>query len=110
MGLNISFKLKQKVTHWRSGDLIKYIDVDCVESEGRVWYPFLEEIGYYIPHELLTEENNWYGKDMTLSTEQIMNAWKFVTSNPIYQRNIIRSLLAEAIVNDDLTVAINADW
>lgn len=109
MSLDISFTQRRKNICPHCGEITGYTDVDTIDSGGRVWYPFLEEIGYYIPYEQRTEENDWYGKDMVLTKEQTDRAYKFVIDNEMYNWFAIRELIATALLEDD-AVVVNADW
>lgn len=110
MGLDIRFTQRKKRACPHCGkELAEPIVIDTEDSCGRVWYPFLESIGYYVPIEERTEENDWYCKDMVLTKEQAEEAYRFVRKNEVYNRQIISMLIATTIMeNDDLVV--NADW
>ena len=75
----------------------------------RMWYGFLESIGYYIPYEHRTEENDWYGKDMILTEEQTKQLVDFVSENQPYNAWNVKCLIASALLNGN-KVIINADW
>ena len=36
-----------------------YVDIASTDSGGRLWYDFLERLGYYVPYEKRTKENDW---------------------------------------------------
>lgn len=74
-----------------------------------MWYGFLESIGYYIPYEHRTEENDWYGKDMILTEEQTKQLVDFVSENQPYNARNVKYLIASALLNGN-KVIINADW
>lgn len=109
MSLDISFTQRRKNICPHCGEITGHTDVVTVDSGGGVWYPFLEEIGYYVPYEQRTEENDWYGKDMVLTKEQIGRAYKFVKENEMYNWFVIKGLLAESLMEND-SVVVNADW
>lgn len=75
----------------------------------RMWYGFLESIGYYIPYQHRTEENDWYGKDMILTEEQTEQLVDFVSENQPYNAWNVKCLIASALLNGN-KVIINADW
>ena len=79
-------------------------------SGGRVWYDILEEIGYYVPYDKRTEENDWYGKDMALTKEQAEKIyWYIMNHRETDNGYAISGLIARALLNKN-TVVINADW
>lgn len=110
MSLDITFTQRKKTFCPHCG---KEIVGNCVEvvanSGGRAWYPFLESIGYYVPYEQRTEENDWYGKDMVLTKEQANHAYHFVKYEEVYNWREIRGLIAVALVEED-DIVVNADW
>lgn len=109
MGLDIEFRRKKRVTCPQCNCLVKYDEVDLVYSQGRSWYPLLEQIGYYVPHDQITEENNWYGKDKVLTAEQVKAAYKFARTHEVYCGRDVAWLLMEAMAEGD-DVIINANW
>ena len=109
MGLDIRFAQRKKIICPKCGEIIGYTDVDVVDGSGRGWYPFLESIGYYVPYEQRTEENNWYGKDMVLTEAQADEAYQFAKKNDLYGSYLVQKLIAEAIYERN-SVVVNADW
>lgn len=109
MGLDIRFTQRRNNVCPHCGKITGQTDVDVIDSEGRVWYPFLESIGYYVPYEQRTEENDWYGKDMVLTKEQADQAYRFIRDNEMYNWRGIRGLIATALIEED-TIVVNADW
>lgn len=110
MGLDIRFtQQKKRVCPHCGKELAEPIVIDTEDSGGRAWYPFLESIGYYVPYEERTEENDWYGKDMVLTKEQAEDAYKFVKKNDVYNRQMIAMLISAAVMEND-DVVVNADW
>ena len=83
------------------------IDAEC--SSGRVWYDFLESVGYYVPYEKRTEENDWYGKDMVLTEAQTKQLADFVSDNKPYNARDVECLVARSLLHGN-KVVINADW
>ena len=61
-----------------------YNTVDCEDSGGYVWRSFLESIGYYVPIDERTEENDWCGKDMTLTDNQVDEMYAFLRKEDVY--------------------------
>ena len=111
MRLDITFKHVRPVLCPHCGKHVMDETVGVEDSGGRVWYPFLESIGYYVPYDLRTEENDWYGKDMTLTREQTEELYHFVRRNAgsLYGPDPIRELVAYALAEGG-TVKVNADW
>lgn len=70
MGLDITVMERRDVRCPHCGEVITTVDVASTDSGGSLWYDFLERLGYYVPYEKRTKENDWYGKDMVLDNEQ----------------------------------------
>lgn len=111
MGLDIRIIQRRSVLCPCCGKEVCSKDIECQESGGKAWYDILESIGYYVPYEQRTEENDWYGKDMTLSKANAAKMRSFVMCNneTIYNGKAIANLIAAAICDSD-DVVINADW
>ena len=109
MGLDVSVIRGKDLVCPKCGEVISTISVDDVDSGGRVWYPFLEAIGYYVPYGQRTEENDWYGKDMKLTDKQVNDLYNFVKKNDLLGSSEIMSLIALARFEGQ-DVIINADW
>ena len=109
MSLDITIKERQEFRCPDCGRLVTTQDIDAEWSSGQVWYDFLEPIGYYVPYEKRTEENDWYGKDMVLTEEQAKQLANFVTDNCPYNHLDIESLVARTLMHGN-KVVINADW
>lgn len=84
---------------------------DYEESGGRVWKEYLEEIGCYAPYEIRKKEpeRDFYGKDMTLTTEQAKSLAAFARVRDVYSWINIVELVDCAIENGDFVI-INAVW
>ena len=109
MSLDITIKERKEFYCPDCGRLVTTQDIGEECSGGRVWYNFLEPIGYYVPYEKRTEENDWYGKDMVLTEEQAKQLADFVSDNLPYQWVAINNLIASAMLHGN-KVVINADW
>lgn len=109
MSLDITFTQRKKIVCPKCGEIVGHTDVREYSSGGRVWYDFLETIGYYVPYNLRTDETDWYGKDMILNAEQAKNAYRFVQENDVYNFDIISGLIAQALLEKD-DIVINANW
>ena len=109
MSLDITIKERKEFRCPDCGRLVTTQDIGAERSSGRVWYDFLEPIGYYVPYENRTEENDWYGKDMELTEEQAKQLAQFVSDyQPTYYDDI-EVLVARALLHGN-KVVINADW
>lgn len=112
MGLDISFTVANETACPHCGGIIFVCNANSLteNSCGRGWYPILEELGYYVPYDQRTEENDWYGKDMTLTKEQVEKVYQFIIRCPgLYRASAIRGLISMAILDGD-AVILNADW
>lgn len=110
MSLDIRFiQQKKRVCPHCGNELAEPIVINAEDSGGRAWYPFLESIGYYVPYEQRTEENDWYGKDMVLTKEQAEDAYRFVKKNEVYNGRMIAMMISEAVMECD-DIMVNADW
>mgnify|MGYP004535759559 FL=1 len=88
---------------------IKGTRKDWTESGGPAWREFLKKVGYYVPYDERTPDSDWYGKDMTLTSEQAKDLAEFVKVYEPYQCISIVAMVDCAIENGDFVV-INADW
>ena len=109
MSLDITIKERKEFRCPDCGRLVTKQDIDEECSGGRVWYNFLETIGYYVPYEKRTNENDWYGLDMVLTEEQAKQLVDFVSEKNPYNSLSIKFLVGMALANEN-KVVINADW
>lgn len=109
MGLDITFSQHKKLVCPKCGEVVGSKEIREVYSGGRAWYDFLKAIGYYVPYEKRTAENDWYGKDMELTTEQARYAYSYAQEQEVHNWNEVCGLIATSIFDDDCVV-INADW
>ena len=109
MGLDITIKERKEFRCPDCGRMVMEQDIGQECSSGRVWYDFLEPIGYYVPYEKRTDENDWYGKDMELTEEQAKQLADFVFNNQTCNDRGIECLVARALMRGN-KVIINADW
>lgn len=109
MGLDITFTHRKNIVCPKCGEIVGYNDVDCVDTGGRCWYPILEDIGYYVPYEQRTEENDWYGKDMVLTEDQADKVYQFAREHDLYDSYLLQKMIANAIYEKD-SIVVNADW
>lgn len=109
MSLDITIKERKEFRCPDCGRLVTTQDIAEECSCGRAWYNFLEPIGYYVPYEKRTEENDWYGKDMVLTAEQAKQLADFVSDNQPYNACDVEWLVACALLHGN-KVVINADW
>lgn len=68
-----------------------------------------ERLGYYVPYEKRTKENDWYGKDMVLDNEQAKQLADYAVKKEVYNWDGVESVVAEALAHGN-KVVINADW
>ena len=109
MGLDVSVIRRKNLICPKCGEIVGTTGMDDVDSGGRVWYPFLESIGYYVPYDKRTEENDWYAKDMVLTDKQVNELYEFVKKKEPFCANEIMRLIALARFEGQ-DVVINADW
>lgn len=109
MGLDIRFIQRTNNICPHCGEIVGQTDVGVADSSGSSWYPFLESIGYYVPYEQRTEENDWYGKDMVLTEKQADELYQFAKKHDLYGAYLVTKLIAEAIYEKD-SIVVNADW
>ena len=109
MSLDITIKERKEFRCPDCGRLVTTQDIDAEDSGGGVWYDLLESVGYYVPYEKRTEENDWYGDDMVLTEEQAKQLADFVSDNQPYNTRDVECLVARALLHGN-KVVINADW
>lgn len=106
MGLDITFKQRKNFVCPDCGKIVGSMDVLEETSGGRVWYEFLESVGYYMPE---AREQAWYGKDMVLTREQVQELYRFTKDKePYCWLEVIHMLAVSMAEGHD--VVINADW
>ena len=109
MSLDITIKERKEFYCPDCGRLVMVQDIGEEYSGGRIWYDFLEPIGYYVPYEKRTDENDWYGLDMTLDEKQAKQLAQFVSVYMPSNYNEIEGLVAMALMHGN-KVVINANW
>ena len=111
MGFDITVSRYDVAKCPHCGKPIKDIIRDQIDSCGYAWREYLEGIGYYVPYEICKKEpeRDFYGKDMTLTTEQAKDLATFAREHDLYNWARIMALVDCAIENGDFVV-INADW
>ena len=109
MSLDITIKERKEFRCPDCGKMVTTQDIGAECSGGRVWYDFLESVGYYVPYEKRTEENDWYGEDMVLTEEQVKQLADFVSVYQPYNARKVECLVARALMRGN-KVVINADW
>lgn len=109
MGLDITVMERKDVCCPHCGEVINTVEVNSTDSGGRLWYDFLERLGYYVPYEKRTKENDWYGKDMVLDNEQAKQLVDYVVKKEVYNWDGVESVVATALAHRN-KVVINADW
>ena len=109
MSLDITIKERKEFRCPDCGRLVMEQDIYAEDSGGRVWYDFLESVGYYAEGDNMTEENDWYGRDMVLTEEQAKQLAEFVSENKPYNAMDVECLVARALMRGN-KVVINANW
>ena len=109
MSLDITIKERKEFRCPDCGRLVTTQDIDTECSSGRVWYDFLQGVGYYVEGDNPTEENDWYGRDMELADEQAKQLADFVSDNKPCNAVDIQWLVAVTLLHGN-KVVINADW
>ena len=109
MGLDIYFKETRPVLCPHCGQMVMTEEVSNEWVNGREWYPFLESIGYYVPYEQRTEENDWYGKDMTLTEKQVEELYAIIKKRDMHYGAEVRSMIMRALL-DGTNIVVNAVW
>ncbi len=109
MGLDIAIKEVGPIYCPDCSRLVAVKEIDEVDSGGRIWYDILTDFGYYVPYEQRDETNDWYGKDMTLSSEQAQELFDFVEREKPYSARALSVLISHALASGN-KIVINADW
>ena len=109
MGLDITIKEQKEFRCPECGQLVTTLDINAECSHGRVWYDFLQGVGYYVEDDNQTEEKDWYGEDMILTEKQAKQLADFVSDNHPYNARDVECLVARALLHGN-KVVINADW
>ena len=109
MGLDITIKEQKEFRCPECGRLVTTLDINAECSHGRVWYDFLQGVGYYVEDDNQTEEKDWYGEDMILTEKQAKQLADFVSDNQPYNARDVECLIAMALMHGN-KVTINADW
>lgn len=113
MGLDIRISRAEPVYCPHCGELVTYKTVDAVDSSDRVWYKFLESIGYYKPYvKGEPYSQSMYGKDMILNNDQVNELSKFADKTEFkdwYYITEVKDLIESTRINSD-KIVINADW
>ena len=110
MGLAIRIKERKEIRCPDRGRVVDYRTLDCVDSVGRKWYDFLEKIGYYVPFEGLTgDQEDWYNRDMFLDDDQAKQLAAYAAEKRVYDYESVEIVVAEALMHGN-RVVVNADW
>lgn len=92
------------------GQPIKGTLRDWADSNDRYWYAWLEHIGY-CPRvgENRTPDEDWYGKDMTLTAQQVKELAEYAKAMKVFNWIQI-DLMVKAVLEYGGFIVINADW
>lgn len=105
MGLDITVMEYKDIRCPRCGEVVNTVEVYGTDSNGSLWYDFLERLGYYVPY----EKNDWYGKDMVLDNEQAKQLVDYAVKKEVYNWDGVKWIVTEALAHGN-KVVINADW
>ena len=106
MSLDITIKERKEFRCPDCGRMVTTQDIGAECSGGRVWYDFLQVVGYYVEGDNPTD---WYGEDMVLTEEQAKQLAQFVSDYQPTDYDDIEVLVARALLHGN-KVVINADW
>ena len=109
MGLDITISERKEYRCPNCGAPVGHTDIASTDSGGRVWYDFLEKLGYYVPYEKRTKENDWYGADMVLDNEQAKQLADYAVKKEVYNWGKVVSVVVTALMHEN-KVVINVDW
>lgn len=109
MGLYITISERKEYRCPNCGIPVGHKYIASTDSGGRLWYDFLEKLGYYVPYEKRTKENDWYGKDMVLDNEQAKQLADYAVKKEVYNRDDVERVVAMALMHEN-EVVINANW
>ena len=109
MSLDITIKEREEFRCPDCGRLVTTQDIGAECSSGRVWYDFLQGVGYYVEDDNPTEENDWYGLDMVLDEKQAKQLAQFVSDYQPTGYDDIEVLVARALLHGN-QVVINSSW
>lgn len=109
MGLDITVMEYKDIRCPRCGEVVNTVEVYGTDSNGSLWYDFLERLGYYVPYEKRTKDNDWYGKDMVLDNEQAKQFVDYAVKKEVYNWDGVESVVTDALAHGN-KVVINADW
>ena len=109
MSLDITIKERKEFYCPDCGRLVTTQDICAECSSGRVWYDFLQDVGYYVEDDNPPEENDWYGRDMELAEEQAKRLADFVSDYQPTDYDDIEVLVARALLHGN-KVVINSNW
>ena len=107
MSLDITIKERKEFRCPDCGRLVTTQDIGAECSSGRVWYDFLDSVGYYVPYGDPADDG--YGMDMALTEEQAKQLADFVSEKNPYNALDIKFLVGMTLANGN-KVVINADW
>lgn len=109
MGLDITISERKEYRCPNCGIPVGHTDIASIDSGGRLWYDFLEKLGYYVPYEKRTKEYDWHGKDMVLDNEQAKQLADYAVKKKVYNWDDVERVVATALMHEN-KVVINANW
>lgn len=109
MGLDITIKRTRPIRCPDCGKVVSSEALESVWSGGADWYDYLGSTGYYDPCAEPGGDNDWYGRDMTLTADQAKKMADFSNKHKCADYAEIEKLVAMALLHGD-SVVINANW
>ena len=111
MGLAITISERNEYRCPNCGIPVGHANIASTDSGGSLWYDFLEKLGYYVPYEKRTKENEWYwyGRDMVLDNEQAKQLVDYAVKKEVYNWDGVERVVTTALAHGN-KVVINADW
>ena len=106
MGLDIRISRAKPIYCPHCGELVTYKSVEDIDSSGRIWYEFLDNIGYR-----KSGNSDMYGRDMVLDDESLNALVSFINhySEDGFRFSSVAYLIENARIDGD-KIVINANW
>ena len=110
MGLDITIKIQSPTICPHCGEVVDWETIKEIDSNGRVWYDYLESVGYYVPYEKrMNGVKDKYGQDVVLTNEQAERLEEYVKTHDMYYKYTIWAAIKTAQAYDS-RIVINANW
>ena len=111
MSLDIEFIRKEEIRCPHCHKPVTTKDIRSESSDGKGWFSFLEEIGYYIPfvRRSNSSDSGLHGEELPLTEKQIKLLIEFLEKEKPQNWKEIESLVAAAFIYKDIVI-VRADW